>query len=203
VREGQKDGDPIWTVGRVALWPIGFYLGEHFEFRVPVDDENTLSIAWFYMRVPKGREPYVQDRIPTWHSPIKKEDGRWISSHTINQDIIAWVGQGTIADRSKEYLGASDGGIVMMRRQYFKDLDAIANGQDPKGIIRDPAVAKRVDLPNPTGTVHRDGMTVEDMKKHRIYGRRLHGFPWHAGQPKEVWDEYAAAMGFNTPAPVG
>jgi 5,5'-dehydrodivanillate O-demethylase len=203
VREGQKEGDPIWTVGRVALWPIGFYLGEHFEFRVPVDDENTLSIAWFYMRVPKGREPYVQDRIPTWQSPIKKDDGRWISSHTINQDIIAWVGQGKIADRSKEYLGASDGGVVMMRRQYFKDMDAVASGQDPKGIIRDAAAAKLVHLPNPTGMVHRDGVTLEEMKKHRLYGRRLEGFPWHAGQPKEVWDAYAAAMGFNTPAPVG
>ena len=34
-----------WTVGRVALWPNGFYLGNHFEWRVPIDDENTLSVA--------------------------------------------------------------------------------------------------------------------------------------------------------------
>ena len=63
VREGQSEEDRYWTVGRVALWPNGFYLGSHFEWRVPVDDENTLSVAWFFVRVPKGREPYVQERI--------------------------------------------------------------------------------------------------------------------------------------------
>ena len=62
VREGQSEEDRYWTVGRVALWPNGFYLGSHFEWRVPVDDENTLSVAWFFVRVPKGREPYVQEQ---------------------------------------------------------------------------------------------------------------------------------------------
>ena len=69
VREGQREGDPVWTIGRVTLWPNGFYLGNHFEWRVPIDDENTLSVCWFFMRVPKGREPYVQDKIPTWREP--------------------------------------------------------------------------------------------------------------------------------------
>ena len=75
VREGQSEEDRYWTVGRVALWPNGFYLGSHFEWRVPVDDENTLIVAWFFVRVPKGREPYVQQRVPTWKSPIR-DDGR-------------------------------------------------------------------------------------------------------------------------------
>ena len=133
VREDFDERNPYWTVGRVALWPNGFYLGNHFEWRVPVDDENTLSVAWFFMRVPKGREPYVQERVPTWVSPIKDETGRWISSHVVNQDILAWVGQGRIADRTKENLGASDMGIAMIRKRLFDDLDAIAQGDDPKG----------------------------------------------------------------------
>ena len=91
VREGQPEDSRYWTVGRLALWPNGFYLGSHFEWRVPVDDENTLSVAWFFMRVPKGCEPYAQSHVPTWTSPIKDADGRWISSHVINQDIVAWV----------------------------------------------------------------------------------------------------------------
>ncbi len=69
VREGSDEQHINWTVGRVALWPIGFFLGGHFEWRVPVDDENTLSIAWFFVRVPKGREPYVQKRVPTCGKP--------------------------------------------------------------------------------------------------------------------------------------
>jgi 5,5'-dehydrodivanillate O-demethylase len=59
IREGSDETDVNWSVGRVALWPNGFYLGMHFEWRVPVDDENTSSVAWFFVRVPTDREPYV------------------------------------------------------------------------------------------------------------------------------------------------
>ena len=138
VREGQSEEDRYWTVGRVALWPNGFYLGRHFEWRVPVDDENTLSVAWFFVRVPKGREPYVQNSVPTWKSPIRGEDGRWITSHVINQDIVAWVGQGAIADRTQEHLRSSDIGITMMRNRFFEEIEAIKAGREPKGVIRDP-----------------------------------------------------------------
>ena len=110
----------------------------HFEWRVPVDDENTLSISWFFMRVPKGREPYVQDEVPVWVSPIRDADGRWITSHVINQDIVGWVGQGRIADRSKENLRSSDIGIIEMRKRFFADLDKVAAGRDPSGVLREP-----------------------------------------------------------------
>src|SRR5258707_4647331 len=35
VREVADEADTNWTVGRVALWPYGFYLSDHFEWRVP------------------------------------------------------------------------------------------------------------------------------------------------------------------------
>ena len=197
VREGQKDGDPLWTVGRVCLWPNSFYLGEHFEWRVPIDDENMLSVGWFYTRVPKGREPYVQNRIPTWHSPLRDAAGNWIVTHTMNQDFLAWVGQGTIADRTREYLGTSDGGIAMMRRMLLSDLAAIEAGRDPRGLIRDPERAKRVELPNVYGAASVDGVRIEDWPQHPVLRRRMHFFPWQAGQPDEVWTAYAAAMGFD------
>ena len=165
VREGQTRRDPFWTVGRVTLWPNGFYLGNHFEWRVPIDDENTLSVAWFFMRVPKGREPYVQDKVPTWVSPIKDENGRWISSHVINQDIIAWVGQGTIADRTKENLGASDLGIAMIRKRLFDELDAIARGDEPKGDRSAAPTSRRcVELPNIT--------KKDERRRHHARGAR-------------------------------
>ena len=65
----------------------------------------------------------MQGAIPTWTSPIKHPStGRWITSHVINQDIVAWVGQGTIADRTRETLGASDRGVTMLRRRFFVEL---------------------------------------------------------------------------------
>ncbi|MFX8731677.1 hypothetical protein ABTM48_21280, partial [Acinetobacter baumannii] len=78
----------------------------------PVDDENTLSVTWHFTRVPREAEPYVQDRIPTWHGPLRDpQTGEWITTHVMNQDFAAWVGQGRIADRAQENLSQSDRGI--------------------------------------------------------------------------------------------
>ena len=195
VREGQSEDNRYWTVGRVALWPNGFYLGSHFEWRVPVDDENTLSVAWFFMRVPKGREPYAQENIPTWISPIRDENGRWISSHVINQDIVAWVGQGTIADRTRENLRSSDFGITLMRQRFFADLETVAQGKDPKGIFRDAQAAKCVTLPNMLREINTDGVSLAEYEKHPLFGQRLKGFVHHAGQPPEVRRAFEHAMG--------
>ncbi|MFL5047931.1 MAG: Rieske 2Fe-2S domain-containing protein [Xanthobacteraceae bacterium] len=195
VREGQSESDRYWTVGRVALWPNGFYLGSHFEWRVPVDDENTLSVAWFFMRVPKGREPYVQDAIPTWVSPIKDANGRWISSHVINQDIAAWVGQGTIADRTKENLRSSDVGITMMRQRFFADMEAVAAGRDPKGVIRSANAAQCIELPNMAREINTAGIPLEDFEHHPLLKARLAEFRHHYGQPPEVRRAFQEAMG--------
>jgi 5,5'-dehydrodivanillate O-demethylase oxygenase subunit len=197
VREGQSESDRNWTIGRVALWPIGFYLGSHFEWRVPVDDENTLSVAWFFVRVPKGREPYVQETVPTWVSPIKDENGRWISSHVINQDIIAWVGQGRIADRTKENLRSSDVGITMMRQRFFEEMEAVADGRDPWAVIRNPNVAACIELPNMTREINTEGITLEEFAKIPVLHQRLKEFRHHYGQPPEVRQAFMQAMGIG------
>ena len=44
----------------------------------------------------------MQERIPAWHGPVSDpENGGLISSHVMNQDFVAWVGQGVIADRPR------------------------------------------------------------------------------------------------------
>jgi 5,5'-dehydrodivanillate O-demethylase len=195
VREGQPEDSRYWTVGRVALWPNGFYLGRHFEWRVPVDDENTLSVAWFFVRVPQGREPYEQGRVPTWTSPLQGPDGRWITSHVINQDIVAWVGQGRIADRSKENLRSSDIGITMMRNRFFEELEAVKAGRDPKGVIRDPNKARMVELPNMARELNTIGIPLSEFKNDPLLRQRLTGFNFHYGQPSDVRAAFAEAMG--------
>ena len=47
--------------------------------------------------------------------------------------------QGVTADRTNEHLGASDGGIILMRKMMRESLAAVAAGRDPLCIIRDPA----------------------------------------------------------------
>lgn len=198
VREDTDENHPLWTTGRVCLWPQALFLGDHFEWRVPVDDENSLSVSWFFQRVPVEREPFEQKEIPSWRSPIKDEKtGRWISSHIINQDIVAWVGQGTIADRTLENLGASDRGVVLIRRQFFNDLDAIARGQDPKGLIRDPEKNRCVTLPIAGRRLFEKGLSRQDLLAHPILGKHINEFPFAYGQPEHVKHAFRRAMGVD------
>jgi 5,5'-dehydrodivanillate O-demethylase len=152
-------------------------------------------VAWFFMRVPKGREPYVQGRVPTWASPIKDQEGRWITSHVINQDIIAWVGQGRIADRTKENIGASDLGIAMIRKRLFDDLDAIAQGREPKAIIRSSNVANCVELPYFQKKESTEGITLAEHDNYPLLKARLRAFRHCYGQPPEVRRAFEEAMG--------
>lgn len=187
---------PLWTTGRVCLWPNGFFLGDHFEWRVPIDDENTLSVTWSFIRVPREAEPFVQTSIPTWVSPIVDEHtGRWITSHVINQDIVAWAGQGRITDRSKENLGASDRGVAMLRRQLFADIEAVREGRDPKGLIRDPAANSQVVLPSDSRDFFENGLPLQDYQRHPKWNRLLNHFIFHAGQPEWVQEAHEAATG--------
>jgi 5,5'-dehydrodivanillate O-demethylase len=197
IREGMSESDPMWKVGRVCLWPNALFTGDHFEWRVPIDDKNTLSVTWAFSRVPIEREPYVQERIPAWRGPIRDATtGRWVSSHIMNQDFIAWVGQGSNADRTQEHLGASDRGIIMLRKRFLSDLEAIARGEDPKATIRDPEVNRCVALPVAERKLLIEGLPRAELAKHPVLGRQLtEGYPFQIGQPEEVRRAYEDAMG--------
>jgi hypothetical protein len=45
------------------------------------------------------------------------------------QDGVAIVGQGAIADRNNEHLGASDAGVVLLRRLWRRELRRLAQGE--------------------------------------------------------------------------
>ena len=197
LREGMSESDLMWTVGRCCLWPNALFTGDHFEWRVPIDDQNTLSVTWAFTRVPKEREPYVQGKIPAWRGPVRDEvNSGWISSHIMNQDFVAWVGQGTVADRTKEHLGLSDRGIILQRQRFLNDLEAIARGEDPKAITRDPGANKSVPLPVAERKLLVDGLTRAELLAHPILGKQYAGeYIFQAGQPEEVRAAFKEAMG--------
>jgi len=203
IREGADEHNPLWTIGRVCLWPNALFTGNHFEWRVPVDDATTLSVGWFFSRVPAEREPYAQKRIPYWTSPVKDpRTGRWITSHLMNQDFVAWAGQGTIADRGREHLGRSDRGVVMMRRRFLSDLELIAKGGgDPKAVIRDAGVNECVPLPVAGREAFTRGVTREQREslgRDGVLGAAARrDFAWLAGQPEEIRKAYRDAMGWD------
>jgi 5,5'-dehydrodivanillate O-demethylase len=54
------------------------------------------------------------------------------SNLTNAQDYVALVGQGAVVDRTLETLGRSDAGIALLRRIFFRELTAIAEGLPTK-----------------------------------------------------------------------
>ncbi|MDE3073937.1 MAG: aromatic ring-hydroxylating dioxygenase subunit alpha [Chloroflexota bacterium] len=203
VLEGQSESDELWTVGRTCLWPNALFTGNHFEWRVPVDDHTTLSVGWFFDRVPREMEPYRQERIPYWYSPIKEEaTGRWITSHVMNQDFVAWVGQGAVADRTQEHLGDSDRGIILMRRRMLEEAQVVAGGGQPKAVIRDPVKNRCLGMP----IIGRDklvnGFPAAELARANGSPAGQRDFVFQAGQPEEVRRAYWQAMGFDMPPDV-
>lgn len=204
VREGQSESDPLWTIGRTCLWPNALFTGDHFEWRVPIDDSNMLSVGWFFNRVPKEMEPFSQEKIPSWYAPLKDpKTGRWISSHVMNQDFVAWVGQGTVADRTQEHLGESDRGVIMMRKRLLEEAQVVANGGEPKAVIRDPELNKCLAMPIVGHERLVNGYSLADVANIPA-GSPLapREFPFLAGQPEEIREAYWKAMGRDVVPPV-
>ncbi len=199
VREDTDENNPLWSVGRVCLWPNCLFTGGHFEWRVPLDDENTLSVGWFFNRVPKDREPYRQNAIPYWHGPVTDEKtGEWLTDGVMNQDFAAWVGQGVIADRSQEHLGRSDRGIVMIRNRFLADIETVAKGGDPKAVIRDPKINQCVPLPIVGRKQFIEGFTRAQLMSSSVFDNvSPTRFVFQQGQPDWVKHAYEEAMGLK------
>jgi 5,5'-dehydrodivanillate O-demethylase len=110
----------------------------------------------------------------------------------MNQDFVGWVGQGAITDRRREHLGRSDRGIIMMRERFFKDLDTVAAGGEPKAIVRDPEVNRCITLP-----IIGRRQFVEGPTRAEVEAGARREFPFLVGQPDEVRRAYEEAMGFD------
>jgi hypothetical protein len=65
------------------------------------------------------------------------------------QDVMAWVSQGPITDRTKERLGDTDRGVILFRQRLFQQIKRMEAGEDPIKIFRDPAENQCIDLPVP------------------------------------------------------
>lgn len=194
------------STGIVCLWPHALYTGNHFEWRIPMDDVTTLSITWWFSPVPQDVRPFVQEDIPYWYGPVADSStGRWITTHTLNQDFAAWLGQGTVTDRSVEHLGRSDAGIIMLRRRFLADLENVARGADPKAIIRDEARNSPLVLPiDPAlraellGGWTRAGLNERlDLMRRRFPGADCDYYGFQVGQPRHVRIAYERAMGIT------
>lgn len=98
------------------------------------------------------------DRVHVYETPLYDDKGEFLLDSIHGQDAMAWITQGRIADRTHEALGASDRGVTMYRRMLLRELKRMEAGEDPKGVIRDPAANGTIDVP------------VEAVKAQRVDG---------------------------------
>ena len=137
-KNGMMDEHPL-------VFPNILRQGPSTQFRVPIDDEHTLHIHVVCSSAQEG-----DDMSDVWDPPVEykgpyKEpadalhpQARFTLHHVIPQDHMAWETQGPIADRSLEKLSYSDRGIVLYRRVTKREIERVANGEDPIPVQRDP-----------------------------------------------------------------
>lgn len=129
----------------MLLVPQGDVVALHF--RVPVDDSHTQIYRVEFKPGGDTRGVDWDDPPVEYDPPNKDENGEYCLDTFYSQDGMAWETQGPLFDRSKENLGVSDRGLVLFRRMLKEQIEAVQNGQDPLGTIRDPKENKTIVIP--------------------------------------------------------
>jgi 5,5'-dehydrodivanillate O-demethylase oxygenase subunit len=135
--------------GRVEQGGVGWH---NIMFRVPRDDTTTLNLFLSYIATNDGKltqynqsPPDRPKHGPWMHTergvyPAGDED--WWGVASWDQDRMVLESQGAIYDRTTETLAASDRGVALYRRMLRDAIQAVEEGRDPPGIVRDPSKNK-------------------------------------------------------------
>ena len=154
--EGQSEDADDWKVGHPVFFPNTLAVGTRrdgsrtyaFQIRVPIDDTTTMHY-WYnaYTVQPDVEIPrHLLDGVQQYEVPCRKEDGSFLVELLDAQDVMAWVTQGPVAKRELEKLGTTDRGVIMFRKMLEREIDKVAAGQDPMGVIREPVKNAVIDL---------------------------------------------------------
>jgi len=155
--EGQSEDCDDWRVGHPLVFPTMLAVGYAspkwsmyaFQIRTPIDDTHTLHM-WYTAYVPPEGVTVASrllERVPVYDVPYIGKNGDYALDMIDAQDIMAWVTQGSIADRTKENLGSTDQGLAILRRMLHREIRKVERGEDPLGTMRDKRANERIDLP--------------------------------------------------------
>ena len=146
--KGQTEDNDDWKIGHPLVFPYCMWVGGNgtyqMQIRVPVDDDETW-VAFYTCHAPDGIEASKEAKVVDYEIPWRNDDGTFITDYIEGQDIMAWVTQGHIADRTQEHLGTSDSGVIAMRKMYRESMALVAQGKDPVAVVRQPH--ERITLP--------------------------------------------------------
>jgi 5,5'-dehydrodivanillate O-demethylase len=132
---GGSEEDNDWKIGHPVIFPNILKVGNNFQIRVPVDDENTLHYLYTAVNY-DGIDAPEQPVVPLYEYPNKKPNGDLAVDWVLQQDMMAWVTQGRIANRTVEHLGSSDRGIMLYRQVLEEMISRVEAGEDPLGVFR-------------------------------------------------------------------
>ena len=122
---------------------------EKIAWRVPIDDEHYMSFNVEHVERDRSGDsavaPEVGEQILA--GDLRIEDLADVTNLFEVQDYIAQVGQGVIAPRQDDHLGATDIGITLMRKIWARELRALAEGKPLKQWTR----PERLIYPNEPG----------------------------------------------------
>jgi 5,5'-dehydrodivanillate O-demethylase len=140
--EGDPEDCDDWTVGHPVLFPHTLVQGPgtlfSYQIRVPMDDTYTMHV--FYAGRPRKDDDPPQEALPMRRESVRYDElGRVDAPGIILQDEMAWIGQGPISDRTAEHLATSDKGVALFHKLLFENVEKVERGEDPIGVIRDPA----------------------------------------------------------------
>lgn len=175
----QTEQSDDWKVGHPLLFPNGLAVGsgggawQHYTFqlRVPIDDTSTMHYWYHAYVLPEGAEvpEHFKTQVPpVYDVPYRDANGDFLLDYIHAQDIMAWITQGAIADRTQENLGATDQGVVLLRRMLGREAEKVARGEDPIGTIRDPSRNDMIVLPmEKNKSNHADGFETY-IRRHNV-----------------------------------
>lgn len=141
--ENGKWWDLIWEM----IMPLNVHLvytdepkterARAVSYCVPIDDTHQLgaSVRWF----PDGEQEMLSGREQLAPGGRKNTSYEYTQRHPDDKEAVE--GQGPIALHSLEHLVSSDKGVRMFRGILKNAIQAALQGEDPKGILRDPAKA--------------------------------------------------------------
>jgi 5,5'-dehydrodivanillate O-demethylase len=130
-----------WNVGHPMLFPLGLAQGAQgaasFQFRLPVDDTNTVQI--FYSTRQRKPDAAPKPLTMTYERLFDDPNAIVPGTNIANQDFIAWTAQGAISDRVNEHLTATDTGVILYHKLLLENAQKVEDGDEPLGVIRDAA----------------------------------------------------------------
>jgi 5,5'-dehydrodivanillate O-demethylase len=150
VLEGNTEEMDDWKVGHPLVFPYCMRVGgggiEQMQIRVPIDDTHTW-VMFYASHQPPGLAEHPEQIYPeSYEIPWLDQYGDHIVDYIEGQDIMAWVTQGDITDRTAEHIGKSDIGVVMLRRMFREQMALVEEGKDPTvGFTREKH--ERIELP--------------------------------------------------------